>query len=902
MRKSLLLASVFSLIPVLASATEYYVAKTGNDANTCVQAQSLATPKLTIAAGMTCWSLGDTIWVGSGVYTEAGLGPSFIAGTSTTNRVALRALVPGGVTIRPTTTGQAVLISAKPYVHLDGLIIDAINAGNDALKLQSNSHHILIERTRLTNSQTQGLLCQQSPNGIFRNSRSDHNGNLSVNGHLWHGVYLNTGCDDWEFDRPELDHNAQMGIQFYSSPKRANFHHGFVHHNCQKVGNGGSEMIVAHQDHVISDTIVWSEGDCGSGITINLSSPARSRLTNDTVICTGSCSGNGINITASNTGVTVENVIALGWNSNLTNNGVDSTLTTNRTSGTISAIFKDAANGDFAQIAGAVTIDAGTTTGASFCGASIDQGVHEVCGPSSASIDGRTLDLTLSTAHAPWQLTSGATGWSVSCTGTGCGTPVINNTAVITGAPGLIRFDLSGITGNACAAGQTWTVSHNSTTGTAEDSVNIGGSKNQDLLTFSNFSVTNNCAVGGGGGGGTAPTYPGTPYALYRFDGNANDSSGNGRNGTATGTSYVSGKYDQGVKADLGESDYVQLPFGGSVDPSATSITAAIGFWIDPSDLGNTRAIMGTTLSGSTRMYVLRQSGTFRLGVQSFAASQASALAEQSGWNHVCITFNAATDTATLWGNGVQGASAGAVQSYTSFTTAGNWRVGLPENFATTSASGHIYDEAVFYQGSVEDCAAIYAAWEPDTSPWTGTITAVATRPYQVKVNSALTRIPLAANNTCVTIPMYGAFAGVWQIDGTAADPSPIGFGAYYSCASCPSAGSILPVPNTANADGIRFYNASESGLISGSHGAALSGALTLAGGATHMTSSSVQVVDMAQNNSTLQSYGFQFDGAVEGREYRFRLREQSGLDLNNHTTAGELCVIAGPASSGAGF
>jgi len=51
-----------------AEAATYYVATTGNNSNTCAQAQNVATPKQTIAAGISCMAAGDTVQVRAGSY------------------------------------------------------------------------------------------------------------------------------------------------------------------------------------------------------------------------------------------------------------------------------------------------------------------------------------------------------------------------------------------------------------------------------------------------------------------------------------------------------------------------------------------------------------------------------------------------------------------------------------------------------------------------------------------------------------------------------------------------------------------------------------------------------------------------------------------------------------------
>ena len=60
-------ASAF-LEGVTTNAATYYVATTGNDANSCAQAISQKTPRLTIPAGVACLAGGDTLIVKAGTY------------------------------------------------------------------------------------------------------------------------------------------------------------------------------------------------------------------------------------------------------------------------------------------------------------------------------------------------------------------------------------------------------------------------------------------------------------------------------------------------------------------------------------------------------------------------------------------------------------------------------------------------------------------------------------------------------------------------------------------------------------------------------------------------------------------------------------------------------------------
>lgn len=953
----LILVALLSLLSSPVWATTYYVSKTasngyavGNNANSCAQAQSKSTPKNTIsgsgsAALEACMVGGDELIVNEGTYTNQITNPP--AGTPSAYTIiraepssARPIIQPNGAAVQRgfyCDTGDAC-----SYIHLEGFdVVDAYNSVKLALKtvgsVSTYPHHLKFinnkfHDTRSTNFETNtddaGL---QGGNHLIKDNEFYHTGiyypvdhggatygpghntiynpgsGTIIEGNKFHNLHNAVGI--WHSQKTLFDvivrRNTCYNIGLVTTDTWLAAPSTATGYSCVHVSSGGGR-------HKIHNNTVYHSGEHTNfkGFSVNPifggATLQQIDIDNNTIYEMRHSGAIGIRVSANDAvpnSVRVRNnlIIPVLGTAIADQSGLGAMVqTTNRTSGTASAIFTSPGTGDLTLISGSVAINAGTAIGYASCGVP-DQGAFETCGPVSASIDGRTLDLTLDTAYPNWQPTTA--GWTFGCTGTGCGTPVINSVSIPVGTSAIIRFDISGITGNACAAGQTWTISYSSATGATTDSALIGNAANQELLTFTSFSVTNNCSVGGGGGGedDTGPTYPGTPFILYKFNGDSTDFIG-ANDGTDNGVTYLAAKYSQGMHTDDGQDDYTEAPYPSGVNPTATSLTFVIHFFVDAADLGVTRDIGGTSLGTNQKFFIWRNSSNnLRLGIQANSGN-ATEFTIKAGWNEVAVTFNSATNTATLWHDGVAGTIDGAsVHTYTSYTFASNFRVGLPSGFATTLSGNHLYEDFLIYQ-SVADVAAIYAAFEPNVSPWTGTLTTVAARPYHVKVDSGLARIPLAANNVCATIPNYGAFAGVFQIDGTAADPSPVGFKAYYSCALCPSGGTLLAVPNSANADGLRFYSASEAGLLTGSPASPLVGALTLAGGATHMNSSSVQVVDMAQNNSTLQSYGFQLDGAQAGWEYRIRLQEQSGVALDNHTTAGELCIITSAPATQSGF
>jgi hypothetical protein len=70
----------------VAQAATFYVATTGNDGNTCAQAQNINTPRLTIPMGVSCLVSGDTLIIKAGTYNNQEITnpPSGSAGAYTT--------------------------------------------------------------------------------------------------------------------------------------------------------------------------------------------------------------------------------------------------------------------------------------------------------------------------------------------------------------------------------------------------------------------------------------------------------------------------------------------------------------------------------------------------------------------------------------------------------------------------------------------------------------------------------------------------------------------------------------------------------------------------------------------------------------------------------------------------
>jgi hypothetical protein len=145
---------LLSEIPIQAAT--YYVAKTGSNTNTCAQAQSESTPKLTINAGLACLAGGDTLYVRTGSYAEhlQNVIPPGTAASPTTV-----AAYPGEtVSITPQTAGDQTIVITGPsegfggsgqYITIDGFILDGQSIGSNAVKTYGQPPHITLKNLEI---------------------------------------------------------------------------------------------------------------------------------------------------------------------------------------------------------------------------------------------------------------------------------------------------------------------------------------------------------------------------------------------------------------------------------------------------------------------------------------------------------------------------------------------------------------------------------------------------------------------------------------------------------------------------------------------------------------------------------------------------------------------------------
>jgi hypothetical protein len=169
----------FWILPTSAFAATYYVTKTGNDANSCTQAQSQSTAKVTIQAGVNCaTAAGDVVSVSGGTYVENV--------TSWRSGVSGKPIVlqgsPGNTVVwkTPTATGSSfncqAQISDRSYLRIEGFIFrDAPTAC--VLRVLNTA------TVNKTSNPVQGI-------EIVNNTFINNGGNASLTGWMTRQIYF----------------------------------------------------------------------------------------------------------------------------------------------------------------------------------------------------------------------------------------------------------------------------------------------------------------------------------------------------------------------------------------------------------------------------------------------------------------------------------------------------------------------------------------------------------------------------------------------------------------------------------------------------------------------------------------------------------------------------------------
>jgi hypothetical protein len=371
-------------VPAFANSATYYVAKSGSNDYSCNQAQSASTPKLTIAAGLSCLSAGDTLVIKSGVYAES-IGSAIPAGTSTSNRTKLMGSGGEKWTLRPASAGACTSASvirpgvSRPNIEIRDAIIDANNVCGNGVVLEGG-------RSWLHHSE---ILNWTGYGGY-----NDGNGGLGSNilSHLYihdggttnldHGIYVETANNIIEYN---TIHNATgHGIhQFHNDADDSSnniIRYNYVH------SNGSRGILIGSGDNNIAHHNI-SVGNGAAGIATGFRGPDNSQVYNNTIHDNdGSC----VEVRSGSINTKVRNNLCLSNKINtVTDNGTGSELSSNRLS-TDATLVMDAPNNLFSPRSGSMLIDAGEHisgfSSGKFLGLAPDEGAIEFVPSQSATI------------------------------------------------------------------------------------------------------------------------------------------------------------------------------------------------------------------------------------------------------------------------------------------------------------------------------------------------------------------------------------------------------------------------------------------------------------------------------------------------------------------------------------
>jgi hypothetical protein len=225
--------------------------------------------------------------------------------------------------------------------------------------------------------------------------------------------------------------------------------------------------------------------------------------------------------------------------------------------------------------------------------------------------------------------------------------------------------------------------------------------------------------------------------------------------------------------------------------------------------------------------------------------------------------------------------------------------------FPAANTAG-VFDELVIYN-SVEDCAAIYAAFQAEATPAAGTLAQAAVQAQGFYLDSSGNVRNFGALNAAVEAVAGGGAAIVFQVHcqpGAACDETAfkLVYAKNQTAAAAASAGTLLPVPNTETSDGTWFIGDNPAtGLNRGTTTTRLTGSCTVTNGSTQLTADQVPSVALPDDGCIMLRY-LPRVGNVAGSFFEYRLLTQAGLPLDGGHAADARVTVVNPRSSGIGF
>lgn len=916
MRIQAILVAGVLLLGAPAYAVDRYISPTGNNANTCTQAQNPATPKLTLASVKSCMAAGDTTYIASGDYT-GNFDITGLAG-SDTNRfrfIGTGATAPRFLAVSTATSCRSLVSSSTTNgVWIENIKFDASSSGcPNNLELVGNrvenASNVTFKNVEFyyfpANTYITG-----STNIVFEGGSTHDAQSDCVVGRRHYGFYVQKNTTNIVVQDHEIYNMPGGGVQVYPGPANGvTIRRNRIHHNswCTSTPQGG---ITVFRDTSTSgpitnvkiyDNLIYKQADptggTGHGIRVggditgveayhntvignqnNSSSGAAAYgiMTTTAACATGTCSP---------TGFVVKNNLVLGNEGGQINTAIGSghDVSDNITTGTTADYFVDAANDDYRLKQGTnAARNAGVSVGTrpAPVGSGSDVGAYEQ-GEIASAVVNDGIDFNVSVMTPGIAPTTGITGVTIQCVGC-TGSPTAVSVAVKPGSPTTAHVVVTGIvTPGTC------TISIGTTN--MVDSGPIGGLA-QGVNSVTAFAVTGTCINSGGLG---IPSGAIAYYKLNEGSGSiAQDETVNNFDALASpAVTWPTVYVGSGMRfPNDGQFHNLVMPFGASTNmATASGATCAI---VKADPLLSQKVVFSSGSNGANqRLYygwaTVAGQVQWGIGIQDSGLTTGSEFPVTAELTSVCLSWEGGT--AYLWVNGVKGAQSGkSVKTYGSYvTTATNFQFGNDGTFLSNSG-GFDVDEIVFWNPKPAD--AVLQAYHTDRFISGAADACYAEANHQAQLIGLHNGSPVNYGTIggAVDVVAGGSLAVIYQIDCVGVNGGSIAVMPFYSLSL--GGAFALPVPVTMGPDGVSIFSVftvETAYLNAGSVFGNLSGGLTNVPGTTIYASGISPEISLLQNQSKVLRYLFTF-GDIPGQVRCIALKQGGGLALAGGVTPAE--------------
>jgi Right handed beta helix region len=362
---------VCAAFPGAAFGATYYVSKSGNDGNSCAQAQSTAKPMLTINKGIRCLTAGDALLVRGGTYAES-LINNIPSGISWSKKVRVAAYPGEAVWLAPSSGNWVVYFDGTPsYIELDGINIDGTNIGDASVFFDDRTggtpNHIRLQNAEVHHREGIG----RTNAAIMVGGHDNEFLNLTVHGTGGPDGFYVHGQQNL-IDRCNVYGVSMAGIQIYHNPAQpyyapptANIVSNTRIHDLTTSTFFGSPdirvwgIIVYGVNNQLYNNLIYNlnfpytGGNAGIAVAGNGTQIYNNTIANNTT--------EGISLASGATGsVVVNNIAYNNTGASYTNGGTGTATTTNLFN--INPLFVNPSAGNYQLQKGSPAIDAGTSS------------------------------------------------------------------------------------------------------------------------------------------------------------------------------------------------------------------------------------------------------------------------------------------------------------------------------------------------------------------------------------------------------------------------------------------------------------------------------------------------------------------------------------------------------------